>query len=363
MTLLEVAVALVLCAALLAMVLSIFTFAAKRAAIARTRNALERDAVLVVDLLQREARRAGSGAPKGGLVSDATQRLDAVVFLANSDALGFVADLPRPDAQYAALSLLSLNTINNGAGLLDETRSLFWMNENNGNCQPSGSGSSSGCSTSTSSTFFPGLAGCTTSGLDRTCPWSLGRMRAGEAFQVLLGDGTWLKARHQVPIAFDGTSPLVVVRTAAPLAADWSMASSGALPLRAGGEAFVATLDRVWFVLDAASSKLERIQCFDEQPAATTTYGNGATTTLPDFAAASCTRTATHREFIARNVKSATFTYRDVAGASIGTPPLATAAEKRRIARIDYRIVLEDRVLGETVTHEATGVITLRNPL
>jgi type II secretory pathway pseudopilin PulG len=363
LTLVEVLVALTINAIVLSTVVVLFAGSAKRAAIARTHNALARDGAALADLLRRELGRAGLGMPRGPRVDDATALFDTSLLLAGTTEIGVVADLPRPDSSHATMSLLSGNVVNDEGGAFDSSRSLFFFNESNGNCQPDGLlGTGATCSTAASSTFFPGREGCKVGSLasDRTCPWSLGRLVDGERFVVVLGDGHWLQARNETPLAFDASHHLVLLKTAAPLDPNWSLSKTHKHPLGVSGPAYVATVDRLFFAWSPETRKVERIQCFDEAPAPTDpAYGTGDTTTLPSFTAARCTATPTHREVVARHVESLAFTYFDAAGASVGTAPLPTAALKASVRRVDFRIVFKDEAHGEEVRYELTGAVPL----
>lgn len=363
-SLMELVVALTINAVVLTAAVSLFEGISSQSSAARQRAELERDATFVQELLERELRLAGLGVPRGANV-DTDAVLDAVL-VATPTSIGVLADIPRPDAQYPTFGLLSSQLSMEGLHPIDTH--LWWFTENNGPCQPDGvEGTLPSCTTSTTSTFFPGLRGCDTTGhaTDRVCPWGLRRMLGGEPFQVVYGDGAWTTSAMKTPIELHGGGAhphdLMFVEVATPLG-NWDvdgtdgLAGLGTMPRANVGTGFVVTLDRIFYELQG--STITRRQCWGtpaperaEWPAA----GASAVPANPAYASSAATSVCTPREVIARHVTALRFTYIDDNGV------VFDGVDRSRIARISYVLQLSTGASINPVRHEVEGSILLRN--
>jgi hypothetical protein len=230
------------------------------------------------------------------------------------------------------------------------------------------------CATSTTSLFFPGEAGCNTTSAfgDRTCAWGLRRVLAGERLIIVSGDGRWTHA------GFDATGALEEVGTAkvfaAKLAASWTPADwpdppapslPVTMPNETAGQGWVATLDRVFFTLDAATNTLQRIQCTGDPDPANANWPPPTATAIP----ASLTYTPTGGtatscgpfEVVARHVDSVTFSYFDASDSAVDVATLTTGAAKRGVRRIAWRIQFRQPIDGRDVVYDVAGTARLQN--
>ena len=177
-TILELLVGLSVALIVLAAVVSLFSRTMQTQRRARARAELGRQGAFLGHLLQQELRLAGLGVPTATSVEGALPPVVHVLFAGNN-ALGIVADLPRPDATFSTFGVLD----DRPAGV----RRLMWHTDQNGACAPQ----ASGCPVNETSVLYRGdTALCTASG-DRTCPWANHRLRPGEYFVAAAGNGSW----------------------------------------------------------------------------------------------------------------------------------------------------------------------------
>jgi type II secretory pathway pseudopilin PulG len=386
-TLIEVVVAMVLSIIILGVCTTIMVNTLAEGRRTRTHSEMARDASLTAQLFAHELRQAGLGIPSGGHInaaygSSANDDDDddddddgdgdgepgvafyASLLVAGSDQIGITGDFPRADASYNAFGPLHNRTVSNG--------NVAWHTENNGSCVVDADAGS--CSTAVGSVFFPGEAGCNTSGTsafgDRTCPWGMRRVVPGERLIIVSGDGRWAHAAMSTVGTIDATGPLNVL--AARLSpgyspADWPNPPSPSLPVttpnETAGQGFVATIDRIFFRYDSATRTIERMQCSGDPDPDHPSWPNQSATAIPTTPAFTPTGGAAQVcgpfEIIARHVESLTFTYLDGSGAVV--PLRNSGILKRSIRRVNYRIEFRHTLDGRDVTHDVAGSVRLQN--
>lgn len=394
-TLIEVVIALALSVMVLGTAFALMQNAVQDGNRARVRSEMFRDAAHVSQLLSLELRQAGLGVPTGGHIEKtlATGTSDygtdtgnspgsspvrlsrpstiyGGVLVAAADQLGVVADLARPDGQYNAYGLLHSRATGS------ET-SIMWHTENNGTCAPD-SGSGTSCTTTSSSVFFPGQTAdlCNGTGTarftDRTCPWGMRRVLAGERIQVAAGNGAWSHAALDTPGTIVDISSTGVFAVSLNPGFDvdmWPNAAQGEGPAGINGQGFVTTLDRVFYRRNG--TVIERNQCWGDPDPDHPSWPDGIATAVP--AAPALTPGAgtsvaqnhcTGYEVVARNVVDGPtgfqLSYFNAGGTAIAAP-LSDQPAKRSVRRIDYRISFAKTVDGRIVAHHVTGSVHLQN--
>ncbi|HEY3446974.1 MAG TPA: hypothetical protein VGK67_11450 [Myxococcales bacterium] len=197
---------------------------------------------LVLSTLARDLRHAGLGVPEGGNVSTGAA-FPPAVFQAGLTEVGFLADLPRPDA--------ALNGYSELAGDQPSASMVVLLNELSGDC---GSDTGSSCSTESMSLAVrpAGVAGCGASATAPTCPWAQQRYRAGERVIVANGLGTWAEMTVGGSLSTVSGGRRGLALTGAP-----SHIGGANLPRRG----FVSTPDRVFYRLDGGDA-VQRGQCW-----------------------------------------------------------------------------------------------------
>ena len=386
-TLIELMVALAILAVVLSVTVGLIVGAIRSAGRTRARSELGRHGELLGTMLGDELRMTGLGVPaSGGRHIDVTYaggetvatnggngnqqgeyqgdfqdngngtaqagvRFESAVILAIPDAVGVIGDFPRADAQYNALGVLE----NRPAG---GRSNIMWHTENNGRCAPDTGGAS--CTTASASPFFPGEQGCNALGHagDRTCPWGMRRIVAGERIQVIGGNQRWTNAGVASPLAVSALGGgLVSLNLVTAWNAVWPNAAAGDMPVSISGQGYVTTIDRVFFRKNG--SNLERIQCSGDPDPRNVNWPNLATNAMPAIAALAITpvggvqNTCVGPEVIAKNVQSVAFSYFDAAGAA--------TASKDLVRRIDWVIKLRRTVNSRSVDQDVVGSASFRN--
>lgn len=336
----------------------------------RVRGALARQGEFLNTVMRNELRVAGLGVPGARHIEDSyagagKTDFDTDVILATSTAVGVLADLPRPDAQYSTFGILHDNATGG-------TSQVMWHTENNGAC------ATSYCDTKDTSIFFPGITGCTSNAFDqidhRTCPWGLRRVVAKERIQVVSGAGKWTHAGVSNPLTSSTYTVTLPTGSVLPSGVStfsvrylslttswnalWANMANTDPPVAVSGQGFVTTIDRLFYYLD--SGRIYRIQCFGDPAPADPNWPSISVNTMPTLAdLASVTPTGGTKntcigpEVMATNVASAAFTYY----ARDGT----VATTKDTIRRIDWVITLQKTALNRTVQQHVVGTVSLRN--
>lgn len=345
-TLLEMVTAVSVASILMAAVFAVYTTAMQRTAYARARSELARDGGFAAYVLTHELRQAGLGVPKGAHIAPsdigATDALNSsfhsVVIVQAPDAVGVVGDFPKPHTSYGTFGLL-----HNRVPTIAPRRSLAWHNENNGACMPPG------CSTSESSTFFPGEKGCETSSGqdDRTCPWGLQRLSPGDPIAIVAATGEWTHAftlnKFEMQKGPGAQAPWTLT-----LAADWPSAwpndknfnpangNEGAAPAGLKGVGWVTTLDRVFFRKNG--DVLERRQCWGVPVPGAANWPNANTLDLPadPTALGKFSNRCSPWEPLARNVEKFSLEYSDRLG--------APSTKKATTTHVSFRLRLRKPV-------------------
>lgn len=310
-----------------------FLVAMDRAHARRLRLAeLRRTSARVMDQLVGELRQAGLGVPSGTSLEGQGAFAARRVVSGAAAAVGFLADLPRPDG-----------TLNGHSRLADEqllgmpASSIAILNELNGDCDVSVGAVS--CETGLSTRLFPRApGGCHVSAGDRTCPWGLSRYRAAERVWIADESGRWVERSISTGVHATATARRALELTpSAPPAALRSRSRGG----------FVSTIDRVFYRLNAG--KLERQQCWDAIGAPTL----AALGPCPGGA-------GTPWEVIADAPLGSTFTvsYFDATGAALAVPLAPTALP--RVERVDLSLHLEQTFGDEVLSSDATQSVSFR---
>jgi hypothetical protein len=398
-TILELLIGLVASAVVLTAMIAAFAEVMKTQRQQRVRAELARQGAFLGHVLNTELRVIGLGRPEGNSVIGNKPPPISVLF-AGPTAIGFVADLPRPDATSNTFGFLE----DRPAGF----QRVMWHTDNNGVCAPDGGA----CDIRRTSTLYRGdVATCATNAADRTCPWSNHRLRPGETFQLVAGNGTWTNLiadgagntsaglTMEAALAPDGGNVrgLVVgpatndVGQALGWPAAWLNTARGDAPVDVRGQGFVTTLDRVFFRHCAAACPggtgrervLERRQCWGplhpDHPAWPHVDADTDDATLRSGAfdpLAVPGTTCTPWEVAARDVETFRLSYfRARSGGSPGSGAFELDAAARRrprrisgtafgradITQIRFELQLAREVYDSIVRHDVVGTVRLRN--
>jgi prepilin-type N-terminal cleavage/methylation domain-containing protein len=373
-TLIEIVVSLSISLAILALATSLVVGSLRDARRARVRAELARDGQLLDRMLRTELPQIGLGVPNSRNIDPAygtsgASTFYAKVLVAAPEQLGFLADLPRPDAQMSPFGLLTSRP----AGGRDR---VFWLNDSTGSCQPdNGAGS---CAIADASLLFHGetTGPCTTSASDRACPWSMKRLAPGEPFQVVAGDGSWTAALMPLAptLANSGATPsLPALKLSSPWPSSWPNQNPGDAPGGLRGQGYVTTIDRVFYVFVAPSSdtpgSVFRVQCWGDPDPQNDAWPGPTQTTVPPLSTlkfgatpggTGAAQTCTDAEVVARHVQRVAFRYFDVLDVEL--TDLDSAVEKASVRRIDYEVVLARDHDGRSLEEQLTGSVAIRNP-
>lgn len=379
-TLIEVLVSLSISVAVLAIATGLTATAMRDAKRSRVRSDLARDASLLDGQLRRDLMVLGLGVPVGrnitpGYGTGGISAFYAPILVAAPTEIGFIADLPRPDAQMSPFGYLPNQP-------LGGTDRILWHNDSNGACLPDATAGS--CSTADTSVFFPGEAGCAAAGAglgsaaDRVCPWSMKRLAIldgnSEAFQVVAGDGTWVhtKAKFPATLLASAAAPRpLALQTDTSWHGAWANVAPRDPPMNIRGQGFVTTIDRIFYKLDTATGRVVRVQCWGDPDPNHPNWPDSSATAIPPFDdltdvtphGGTPYEQCTTPEVFARNVTSVSFRYFDNAGAEL--TGIDSALEKMSIRRIDYVIQLHKETGYEghyPVEESLEGSIAVRNP-
>lgn len=377
-TLLELSVAIALAVIVIGTATAVLATVLRDNRRARIHSTLQRDAELASQLFAQEIRQAGLGVPNGHHISeDCTSGTCSYVYgtgangttsdlvfparrilVAGGNQLGFLGDLPRPDANYNAFGPLHNRNVH--------LTGIAWHTENNGTCMPPDA-----CTTSSTSQFFPGAAACNVGG-ELTCPWASRRVAPGEALQIVDGGGNWSHARVDAPLSSTtGTATGLLLDfdiDQSPAAnRRWAASTPAAGPAGFFGQGWVTTLDRVFYRV--VGTDLMRRQCWGDPDPRNTNWPVDTSNTVPANPVVTppvtgITVTGTTclpEEIIARNVQSLAFSYADETGAPLTSFPDAVA--KNAIRSVAWTLVLEraDPSLSTPVTYTIQGATRIEN--
>ncbi len=373
-TLIEITIALSASLAIMAVATSLVVTSLRDARRSRVRTELSRDGQLIDRMLRSELPQIGLGMPiSRNLRSDYgtadVSTFYAAVLVANPEQIGFMADLPRPDAQMNTFGILP----NRPLGGRDR---IFWLNDSTGSCLPDNGGGS--CTIQEASLLFAGdaLGACTSSASDRGCPWSMKRLAPGEPFQIVAGDGSWTHAlMPSTPsLANSSATPsIAALKLDAQWPTTWPNTAPGDFPGGVRGQGYVTTLDRVFYVFTPPSSdtsgSIFRVQCWGDPDPQNDAWPGPTKTTVPPLSTLrfgvtrngnNVPQVCTDAEVVARHVVSVVFRYFDVLDNELVT--VDSALKKSSIRRIDYEVVLEREHDKRTLQEQLTGSVAIRNP-
>ena len=411
-TLLELIIAVTMGIAIMTAVVAVLLVAGDEGKRARAHGELVRDASFLAQVLQQDLRQAGLGVPAGahimqdcdatgtacafeyGTVAPARFGARRIIF-AGPSAIGLVADLPRPDANWSTFGTLHNRPVGNA------TDAVVWHTENNGPCAADTAAS---CNPGVTSTFFPGAAAaeeCDGSGgvASITCPWSLRRVVGGDRLQIVDGGGNWSHTAAVSPLARvtrslptpPGGSIFALQVTPSfdlqPITADasgadrtWGNATAVSFndgPGGVPGTGWVTTLDRAFFQLSGTT--ITRIQCFGDPDPAHASWPVVGAASIPAIAALRLTpatpggdaTTAAHTcigpEVVARNVTAFGLRYLldDDADGDVDRTltSVTTAAELNAIRRIEYTATVQvtPPQMTKPVRYDIEGTVQLQN--
>jgi hypothetical protein len=395
-TMIELVVGLTAATIVLTAMVAAFAEVKKTQQQQRVRTELGRQGAFVGQLLSNELRVIGLGRPEGASLLGNKPAPIPVLF-AGLSAIGFVADVPRPDASFNTFGFLE----DRPAGV----ERIMWHTDNNGVCAPDGGG----CDITSSSILYRGdTSGCSNNAADRTCPWSNRRLRPGEIFQVVAGNGTWtnlvaqgtgttsagLTMEASTHADGHGVYGLQIGPTQRDISqamgwpTDWANTTRGDAPVDVRGQGFVTTLDRVFFrscneACPGGSGRgrvLERRQCFGplhtdhagwpavnlDTDAGTLLDGTFDPLLVPST-------TCTPWELVATDVEAFSLSYfraRTNGNAIFELDEQARSRPRRTspssfgradITQIRYSLTLARTVAGAVVRHDVVGTVRLRN--
>lgn len=293
---------------------------------------LRRTSSMVVDRLADELRQAGLGVPRGQRLSGGNEAFPPRLYAGTATSISFLGDLPRPDSSFDGRSgLASDQTV----GLPANTVAL--INAFNGDCDLD-FGIDPHCASSERSRVFPTNAAndCTSAGTEVTCPWALGKYRANEFVIVADGDGNWDERRVDPTLFAVNALRGGLLLTAALPASVVASSSKG----------FLSTPDRTTW--SWAGGFVRRNQCWDTV---------GAWAGLPAFGACG-DGTGTENLLRGDAASSLTFSYFDSGGTALAVP--LSAADVRRVARVDIALHVERQTSEELHSHDALTTVTFR---
>lgn len=366
-SLIEVIIALAIGAVLLSTVMSVLTLTLKDNRRTRVHSEIMRDAESVTHMMNSELRLAGLGVPTGVHIDSAYGTSPPVSFygallVGNVTAVGVLADLPRPDANYSAFGSIHSRP----TGALLTASNIAWHTENNGACMPDGLLGT--CVVGRDSVFFADdVQGCNATGVgaafnDRKCPWGMRRVLAGESIQIAAGDGKWSHATITGDVVKVGVSQVFSAKLSPGYdPVDWPNLIPGDGPGGKAGQGFVTTLDRVFYSL--VGSTIVRRQCWGDPNPNDSDWPNATGNAVPanpqnTGGGGAANSTCTVPEVVARNVSALHFDYFDASGVAV---TVASAATKASVRRIDYTIDFAKTVDGRPVLHQVSGSVRLTN--
>lgn len=301
---------------------------------------LKRDASLLLGPWERELRQAGLGRPTRARLDGSQELLPGPLLAAGDTSLTFVADLPRPDTNFNGLSAFAANQTVPALPY----NSVALLNELNGGCDVDAS-SPTACRTDASSLVLAGPGQDCAAALTAapTCPWGLHKYRAGEWLLFVDGRGQW--TQRQVHSDF--------VRG---VGGRGALALDAALPAGffdgAPNRGWATSLDRVHYRL--TGSTVERKQCWNAYP---------SPAVLPAVAQpCPLSMDGTDWEPLLSTVPAngLHFRYLDASGAALTPLPLS-AADLRRVRRVEVTLHLEAPAPGGPVTYDTLTAVTLRH--
>jgi type II secretory pathway pseudopilin PulG len=326
------------------------------------RAELAREAAFAQTVLTQTLTASGSGVPRDELITAPGVRIYGGVLIAQAQATGVVADLPRPHANF--------NTAGPIAGRPAFTDSaLAWTTANSGACMPG-----PGCPPAgDQSVLFPGDAStCTSDHTDRTCPWGLNRVMADDWLLIAAGDGTWTWGQAASPLsmseaygagngwfldlngAYNGTASLWPYDLAGP-------------PLSTRGMGMVSTPDRIFFRLNGTN--LQRKQCWGKPLPNDPDWPSGGINNMASVdpqdvgsgGDTDCFPAGAGWETLLTNVSALNFRYFRENGAEVLPASVTSAAVKESITRVEWAMTVERTVLSQRVYHELVGAADVRH--
>jgi hypothetical protein len=343
------------------------------------RQALSRDAQLVMDTIKRDLAHLGAGVPRGFAVDTdgdllglpnvkprratvaqlnglAANQLRPAVRIGAPSYLAFLGDLPFPHSDLNGLANLGVPR----GSKLGKARAFGISSELSTCTAPAAGASNYICDTKQNTMLHnPGGTPCSSSATgEPTCPWGLGKYgRPGLAttsapVTVVAGvvDGSWL------PRKWDGSIIGNTQRAMMQFTPDFPAGGSGTLnderistDLIIGdriGGGFLAHLDRVFYAYQciAGSCSLSRKQCWgwdlDTLPSNSGFPGVGATPILPGTDPADCAAPAdgTPWESVMEGFSSFTFRYFDALGAELTGTWSPALASRTRVIEVEFTL-------------------------
>jgi prepilin-type N-terminal cleavage/methylation domain-containing protein len=270
-TMLELLVGLAISTVVMTAVTLVYAQATNEQRQQRIRNQLAQDGAAFERQFNSEMRVVGMGRPRGGRIDNATEDLvDNVMHVVFSKAAGassfsevdstrtisadsagdvvalmVVADVPRPDANFETFSLLSDRPVG--------VNRVSFINDHTGTCAPT---SPATCNAGgVSSLLFPNASGSECNAvLDRGCAWGGKRLRGGDVFQIMVGDGSYANVEVTGALTMNAAGAAGGRQLALNVAGAgankypstrWPNTALGDAPTDVRGQGFVTTLDRV----------------------------------------------------------------------------------------------------------------------
>jgi hypothetical protein len=325
---------------------------------AATRAQLSRDALVVADMLRRDLRYLGAGAPlataacvDGGCDGKA---FGAAVRMGLATELAFIGDLPDPNAELNGV--VQLSRLGGDA----DSASVSLLSEVSGNCSPwaSAAPATAQCSTSVSTmipgTFIAAEDDCKSSNATaRTCPWALNKwQKSGSSPVPLLAIDNLGRPRMR---SWDGASTSTDGRyfnlqlSAGPSGGSAALVRDDFFQPVGGG--YFSHLDRVVWTLESPAGAacsdgkcvVRRRQCWGAatDPTALSYPSVGRSTALLSTSTTepiACTApdSGTGWEVIATNVSALSFRYYNQTSTELATP--LTAANALLVRAIEFEL-------------------------
>jgi prepilin-type N-terminal cleavage/methylation domain-containing protein len=300
---------------------------------------LKQDSSLVLSQLNRELRQAGLGRPTRTRRDGDRELFPGPLIAADAMSLGFVADLPRPDADLNGLSTFAANQL--VPPMPD--RGVALLNELNGGCDVDSS-SPSACRTDEASLVLPAPGvDCRAAPFTApTCPWGLKKYRPGEWLVLVDGVGRWVE-RQVSSNLFSSAAGRIALQLNERLPADF---------FEVPNRGWVASMDRVFYRLQGPT--VERKQCWSPLGS----FVSASTLSSPCGASSE----GTAWEPLLRTAVSGglSFRYFDVQGFELTRLPLSED-DLRRVRRVEVRLSLSASTQRAPVTYDTFTSVALRH--
>jgi prepilin-type N-terminal cleavage/methylation domain-containing protein len=342
-TLLELVVGMALSTLIAAAAALTFSTVRNSAAESGTRAQLDRDARVVLDMLERDLAYFGAGIPSGSCIDQGCAGIDLlpVLRVAASDGLVFLGDAPYPNAELNGAMTVAYggNHVLAGGAANDI---VAVSSEVSGSCVPHNIAATAAnrCS-SKASTLVPGVyadADCSEGNTGaRTCPWAMGKLQGAAVRShvvVATANGDWYRRMWDGAFEADESPPHVTLHFA------HNPDEPSVFIPNAERYTFLSQPDRVFWSFQG--NTLSRNQCWGPHAAPNAPGFPLETTTAPsaptDPLACTPGSEGTGWETIATGVTSLSFRYFQNPTTELSAPLAGADLARVRLLQVDMTL-------------------------